>query len=145
VKTTSIRDFRHNDDAKKFFLSTLTASQSVFDRQHGDSRDATAEPTAKDCGYPNAACVRTRPEVVCQAHAAVEVVPTPGSSAAQAPAGQRLKVSATALSLQETMSLDQNLGRAWYADYVYDRRQPTCCVPWQWESGQVRIHVTRML
>jgi hypothetical protein len=64
-------------------------------------------------------------------------VPEPGSPLLQAPAAERVKVSSTGTSAADTMSLDQSQGRAWHADSAYDRRSPTCCVPWQWESGQV--------
>jgi len=110
------------------------------------------------CGYPDAACVKARPELICQVHGAVEVVPEhaeknsadsteeSGASAVytgvysdpdrplrRTPAGQ----AAVRNGVPEDMTLEQTQNKPWYADFAYDRRAPTCCIPWQWKSGQV--------
>lgn len=137
IPTTSIEGFRTNDDAKKFFMSHLASAQASYDLQH---KVQSAAPRAGgECGYPDAACVKARPEIICQVHGAMEVVPEPDSSLLKAPAAERVKVSSTGTSAADAMSLDQSQGRAWHTDSAYDRRSPTCCIPWQWESGQVRF------
>jgi len=40
VQTTSARDFRHNQDAKRFFLDQLARAQSVFDLREAHGRGA---------------------------------------------------------------------------------------------------------
>lgn len=143
VETASIRDFRHNQDAKEFFLSNLAEAQAAFDLQSSAPKGGggTGDTHKGACGYPAAACVRARPEIICQVHGVVEVVPEdPASAASETSQGPRLSAAAGAPRADgdySGMSLDQTGHRAWYADYAYDRRAPTCCIPWQWESGQV--------
>ena len=140
LQTNLISNFRTNDDAKKFFMSSLAATQAAYDANVGGSgRGSGGSAGAKqgNCGYPDASCVKARPELICQIHGAYEVVPEPGSPLVKAPAEERIKVSSTGVSAASEMSLSQSKGRAWYSDYAYDRRSPTCCLPWQWESGQV--------
>lgn len=171
VPTSSILDFKSNADAKRFLMRNLASSQSIYDMQHKApfQRGTPFPPDHKGCGYPAAACVAARPEIICQVHGAVEVVPesTPQAAAntASTPtdgaaAGSHAGAGAGAstgvalgsgsgsgvernhgLSAAELehMTLAQSDYRSWYTDYAYDRRQPTCCVPWKWESGQVGI------
>lgn len=40
MQTTSVRDFRHNQDAKRFFLDHLAQAQSVFDLREAHGRGA---------------------------------------------------------------------------------------------------------
>ncbi len=82
-----------NAEVKRFLLENLKKSQDEF-----DARPASASAAPREgCGYPNEACERRRPEIICQAFGALDVID----------------------------------------GFAYDRRQPTCCVPWSWESGQV--------
>jgi hypothetical protein len=79
-----------NEEVKQFIIDNLLKSQIDF-----DSRSPQTSQSSK-CGYPNDACVATRPEAICQIHTSLEIID----------------------------------------GFAYDRRQPTCCVEWEWESGQ---------
>lgn len=79
-----------NAEVKQYILDNLKKSQAEFD---ADPPASAAQP----CGFPEAACLSGRPEVVCQAH-------------------------------RNFIEID---------GFAFDRREPTCCTEWIWESGQV--------
>ena len=145
VRTKDIRDFRNNHDAKHFILNSLASSQAIYDKQqqqHTQNVELSKDTKQQSkCGYPDGPCSHVRPDIVCQMHGALEIIPEPNSPLALSPLQDRIQVSTTSLSAalneEGISSLTQSSNRAWYSDYAYDRRSPTCCLPWQWESGQV--------
>jgi hypothetical protein len=161
VRTSSIRNFQTNADAKKFFLDNYKNSQVRFDEAAAIA--ATINPAAekpyKRCGFPDAICEPVRPQLICQMHGEVEVIPrhpapapapaaTAASSSPEAHGQLRASSSSPSAFLQGGEGVPPSASEgsgplhAWHSDEAYDRRQPTCCVPWSWESGQVPLAYT---
>eukprot|EP00602_Paraphysomonas_sp_CaronLab_P007625 CAMPEP_0185022866 /NCGR_PEP_ID=MMETSP1103-20130426/5566_1 /TAXON_ID=36769 /ORGANISM="Paraphysomonas bandaiensis, Strain Caron Lab Isolate" /LENGTH=649 /DNA_ID=CAMNT_0027555137 /DNA_START=113 /DNA_END=2062 /DNA_ORIENTATION=- len=85
--------FESNEALKRFLLLNLQRSQERYDALPSDQH----RTNEKTCGYPNEACVVSRPKAICQSFAHLEIID----------------------------------------GFAFDRRQPTCCDPWEWPSGQV--------